>query len=143
MKREVIKQLKASDYVHLHNHTQYSLLDGLTKVPALISAVKEMDMRVDDREIVDAGAEFLRALRAACGGDLFRRNGCALSKSARRGARDHPSQWAQLLFRRGLFQASQVLPRGIRLLRSYPGSFAAPHRTPGRTRHSLDELVYQ
>jgi DNA polymerase-3 subunit alpha len=27
--------LKSSDYVHLHNHTQYSLLDGLTKVPAL------------------------------------------------------------------------------------------------------------
>jgi len=36
--------LKASDFVHLHNHTQYSLLDGLTKVPALIAAVKEMGM---------------------------------------------------------------------------------------------------
>ncbi|HEX5456648.1 MAG TPA: DNA polymerase III subunit alpha [Candidatus Saccharimonadales bacterium] len=36
--------LKASDFVHLHNHTQYSLLDGLTKVPALIDKVKEMGM---------------------------------------------------------------------------------------------------
>jgi DNA polymerase-3 subunit alpha len=36
--------LKSSDYVHLHNHTQYSLLDGLTKVPALISQVKKMGM---------------------------------------------------------------------------------------------------
>jgi DNA polymerase-3 subunit alpha len=37
-------QLTARDYVHLHNHTQYSLLDGLTKVPALISQVKESGM---------------------------------------------------------------------------------------------------
>ena len=36
--------LHASDYVHLHNHTQYSLLDGLTKVPALIDYVKNKDM---------------------------------------------------------------------------------------------------
>ena len=37
-------ELKPSDYVHLHNHTQYSLLDGLTKVPALINHIKEMGM---------------------------------------------------------------------------------------------------
>lgn len=36
--------LKAEDYVHLHNHTQYSLLDGLTKVPALIDFVKDSGM---------------------------------------------------------------------------------------------------
>ncbi|HSX30044.1 MAG TPA: DNA polymerase III subunit alpha [Candidatus Saccharimonadales bacterium] len=33
-----------ADYVHLHNHTQYSLLDGLTKVPELVSYVKEQGM---------------------------------------------------------------------------------------------------
>lgn len=38
------KALKPSDYVHLHNHTQYSLLDGLTKVPALIDHVKQSGM---------------------------------------------------------------------------------------------------
>ncbi len=37
-------QLTSSDYVHLHNHTQYSLLDGLTKIPALIEHVKDMGM---------------------------------------------------------------------------------------------------
>jgi DNA polymerase-3 subunit alpha len=37
--------LQASDYVHLHNHTQYSLLDGLTKIPALLSYVKESGMQ--------------------------------------------------------------------------------------------------
>ena len=36
--------LKASDYVHLHNHTQYSLLDGLTKIGPLIDFVKANDM---------------------------------------------------------------------------------------------------
>jgi DNA polymerase-3 subunit alpha len=36
--------LSASDYVHLHNHTQYSLLDGLTKVPALVEYCKDTGM---------------------------------------------------------------------------------------------------
>ncbi len=36
--------LQASDYVHLHNHTQYSLLDGLTKLPALFDYVKKTGM---------------------------------------------------------------------------------------------------
>jgi len=39
-----VAKLSAADYVHLHNHTQYSLLDGLTKVPALIDYVKETGM---------------------------------------------------------------------------------------------------
>lgn len=37
-------KLASSDFVHLHNHTQYSLLDGLTKVPGLIARVKKMGM---------------------------------------------------------------------------------------------------
>ncbi|OGL36909.1 DNA polymerase III subunit alpha [Candidatus Saccharibacteria bacterium RIFCSPHIGHO2_12_FULL_49_19] len=36
--------LKPSDFVHLHNHTHYSLLDGLTKVPRLIERVKTLGM---------------------------------------------------------------------------------------------------
>ena len=36
--------LKSSDFVHLHNHTHYSLLDGLTKIPELVSFVKEDGM---------------------------------------------------------------------------------------------------
>ena len=38
------KQLKPSDFVHLHNHTHYSLLDGLTKVPELVDFVKNQGM---------------------------------------------------------------------------------------------------
>lgn len=37
-------ELKPSDYVHLHNHTHYSLLDGLTKIPELVDYVKEQGM---------------------------------------------------------------------------------------------------
>lgn len=36
--------LKPSDFVHLHNHTHYSLLDGLTKVPELVDFVKSEGM---------------------------------------------------------------------------------------------------
>ncbi len=38
------KNLLAKYFVHLHNHTQYSLLDGLTKIPALIEHVKNSGM---------------------------------------------------------------------------------------------------
>ena len=37
-------QLKPSDFVHLHNHTHYSLLDGLTKIDELVDFVKEKGM---------------------------------------------------------------------------------------------------
>ncbi len=38
------RKLKNSDFVHLHNHTHYSLLDGLTKIPELVNFVKEDGM---------------------------------------------------------------------------------------------------
>ncbi len=37
-------KLKSDDFVHLHNHTHYSLLDGLTKVPALVERTRELGM---------------------------------------------------------------------------------------------------
>ncbi|MBR0134500.1 DNA polymerase III subunit alpha [Candidatus Saccharibacteria bacterium] len=37
-------KLKPSDFVHLHNHTHYSLLDGLTKIDDLVKFVKETGM---------------------------------------------------------------------------------------------------
>ncbi len=37
-------ELKPSDFVHLHNHTHYSLLDGLTKIPELVDYVKSTGM---------------------------------------------------------------------------------------------------
>lgn len=45
--------LATSDYVHLHNHTHHSLLDGLTKIPALMQRVKDFGM--DAVAITDHG----------------------------------------------------------------------------------------
>lgn len=39
-----ISALNTSDFVHLHNHTHHSLLDGLTKINELAGAVKSMGM---------------------------------------------------------------------------------------------------
>lgn len=36
--------LQPSDFVHLHNHTHHSLLDGLTKIPDLVNKSKELGM---------------------------------------------------------------------------------------------------
>lgn len=60
-------ELNTSDYVHLHNHTQYSLLDGLTKVPALISAVKEMGMEsvaITDHGTLSGVIEFYKQAKS-------------------------------------------------------------------------------
>ena len=41
---EVKQTFEPSDFVHLHNHTHHSLLDGLTKIPDLVSKSKELGM---------------------------------------------------------------------------------------------------
>ncbi|MCA9325036.1 DNA polymerase III subunit alpha, partial [Candidatus Saccharibacteria bacterium] len=56
-------QLTASDYVHLHNHTQYSLLDGLTRVPDLVEFVKEQGMEavaMTDHGTLSGAIEFYK-----------------------------------------------------------------------------------
>src|SRR5580658_9668685 len=37
-------KLNTSDFVHLHNHTHFSVLDGLTKIPAMVGVVKDLGM---------------------------------------------------------------------------------------------------
>ncbi len=58
------KDLRPSDYVHLHNHTQYSLLDGLTRVPDLIEFVKQTGMEavaMTDHGTLSGTIEFYKA----------------------------------------------------------------------------------
>ncbi len=60
------QQLKPADYVHLHNHTQYSILDGLTKVPELIETIKQMGMQsvaVTDHGTLSGAIEFYKEAR--------------------------------------------------------------------------------
>ena len=42
--------LKTSDFVHLHNHTHHSVLDGLTKINELAEKVKEYGMMLGDNK---------------------------------------------------------------------------------------------
>ncbi len=53
------------DFVHLHVHTEYSLLDGLSKIDKLMNRAKELDMRA--MAITDHGAMFgvIQFFRAA------------------------------------------------------------------------------
>ncbi len=65
--KQATTNLQASDYVHLHNHTQYSLLDGLTKVPALVEYVKEQGMVAvaqTDHGTLSGNIDFFKAATA-------------------------------------------------------------------------------
>lgn len=56
-------ELSAADYVHLHNHTQFSLLDGLTRVPDLIDFVQSAGMQavaMTDHGTLSGAIEFYK-----------------------------------------------------------------------------------
>lgn len=60
-------ELKASDYVHLHNHTHHSLLDGLTKVDELVAKVKSLGMNacaITDHGTMSGAIEFYKEATA-------------------------------------------------------------------------------
>jgi DNA polymerase-3 subunit alpha len=60
--------LKPSDFVHLHNHTQYSLLDGLTKIPLLMERVNELGMgavSITDHGTMSGTIEFYKAAKSS------------------------------------------------------------------------------
>ena len=61
------KTLESKDFVHLHNHTQYSLLDGLTKVPALIDYIDQAGMTavaMTDHGSLSGAIEFYKAAKS-------------------------------------------------------------------------------
>jgi len=61
------RALRPSDYVHLHNHTQFSLLDGLTKIPELVAFAKEQGMpavAMTDHGTLSGAIEFYKECKA-------------------------------------------------------------------------------
>lgn len=61
------KKLVASDYVHLHNHSHYSLLDGLSKLPDMLDHVKSMSMEsvaVTDHGTLSGLIEFYKEAKS-------------------------------------------------------------------------------
>lgn len=60
--------LTSADFVHLHNHTHYSLLDGLTKMNELVDKVKEYGMTaaaVTDHGTMSGLLEYYKLAREA------------------------------------------------------------------------------
>ena len=58
--------IKSSDYVHLHNHTHHSLLDGMTKVRPLVERIKQMGMEavaMTDHGTLSGTVEFYKACK--------------------------------------------------------------------------------
>ena len=61
-------KLAPSDFVHLHNHTHYSLLDGLTKIPELVEFIKNDGMQavaVTDHGTMSGLVELYKECNAA------------------------------------------------------------------------------
>ena len=59
--------LNSSDFVHLHNHTHYSLLDGLSKIPDLIDLVNEYGMHsvaITDHGTLSGVVEFYKEAKS-------------------------------------------------------------------------------
>ena len=59
---------KMSNFVHLHTHSHYSLLDGLTKIDELVKRVKELGMdsvAVTDHGTLYSAVEFYKKAKAA------------------------------------------------------------------------------
>ncbi len=57
-----------SRFVHLHCHTEYSLLDGLSKIPELVKRVKELGMdaiAMTDHGVMYGAIEFYKECKAA------------------------------------------------------------------------------
>lgn len=62
-----MSKLKPSDYVHLHNHTQFSLLDGLTRIPDLVEFVQGSGMEavaMTDHGTLSGAIEFYKEATA-------------------------------------------------------------------------------
>ena len=61
------KKLLPSDYVHLHNHSHYSLLDGLSKIPAMLDYAKGSGMEsiaLTDHGTLSGSIEFYKEAKA-------------------------------------------------------------------------------
>ena len=60
------KSLTAENYVHLHNHTEYSVLDGLTKIGPLMDFVKNEGMKavaITDHGTMSGVIEFYKTAK--------------------------------------------------------------------------------
>ena len=82
------KKFQAKDFVHLHVHSHYSLLDGLSKIPEMLDRVKEYGMSavaLTDHGTLSGAIQFYqecqkRDLKAIIGLEAYLATGSHLSK---------------------------------------------------------------
>ncbi|MFY9227847.1 MAG: DNA polymerase III subunit alpha [Candidatus Microsaccharimonas sp.] len=63
---EVVGQLTPTDFVHLHNHTHHSVLDGMSKIPGLMNTIKDMGMNsvaITDHGTMSGVVEFYKTAK--------------------------------------------------------------------------------
>jgi DNA polymerase-3 subunit alpha len=63
---EVTSEVSAGKFVHLHNHSHYSLLDGLQKVPGMLDRIEELGMTavaITDHGTLSGTVEFYKDAR--------------------------------------------------------------------------------
>src|SRR5260370_5711993 len=56
-----------ADFAHLHVHTEYSLLDGFSRIEKLVKQAKALDMQhlaITDHGAMDGAIEFFKACRS-------------------------------------------------------------------------------
>ena len=66
--KQPAKDLQPSDFVHLHNHTYHSVLDGLTRIGDLVDKVKEFGMEaaaVTDHGTMSGILEYYKTAKKA------------------------------------------------------------------------------
>lgn len=66
-KTDKITSFQAKDFVHLHNHSHYSLLDGLQKIPEMLDRVKKLGMQstaLTDHGTLSGSIEFYKESKA-------------------------------------------------------------------------------
>jgi len=86
-----------SNFVHLHLHTEYSLLDGLTNIKKLIKKVKELEMpacAITDHGNMYGAIEFYKTcqkndIKPIIGCELYLSPGSRLNKSAENRKANH------------------------------------------------------
>lgn len=84
-------------FVHLHLHSHYSLLDGLTKIPALVKRVAEQGgeaVALTDHGVMYGAIEFYKECKAAgikpiIGNEVYVTAGKMSDREARAGERDY------------------------------------------------------
>ncbi len=71
------------EFVHLHNHTEYSLLDGAARIKKLVARAKELDMpavAITDHGVMYCVVTFYKACKSRVKPGYWLRSLCGLEK---------------------------------------------------------------